>query len=82
MITEKHLNIAYKLLRCRDACRKLYGEGWKIKQEEWKPLILAVMAKHKVDEFGAAIIMGSDLEGISLMTCLGVIMEMEGKENG
>lgn len=76
MITEKHLNIAYKLLKCRSACRGLYGEGWVEKQAEWKPIIQAVMTKHKCEELGAAVVLGAQLEGIPLMTCLGVIMEM------
>lgn len=82
MITEKHLTIAYKLLKCRDTCRKFYGEGWPAKQEEWKPIIQAVMEKHKCEVLNAAIILGKQLEGFSLMTCLGTIMEMEGKTNG
>lgn len=76
MISEKHLTIAYKLMQCRDTCRKFYAEGWKAKQEEWRPLIQAVMAKEKCDLLNVATIIGSKLEGFSLMTCLGVIMEM------
>lgn len=82
-ITEKHITIAYKLLKCMDACRNLYGAGWKSKQQEWKPIIQAVMKREKCEILQVAIIIGKQLEGVSLMTCLGVIMEMmEEKENG
>lgn len=81
-MTEKHLNIAYKLLRCRDTCRKFYGEAWKTKQDEWRPVIQAVMREQRTDEvLHAAIILGKQLEGFSLMTCLGVVMEMAETEN-
>jgi hypothetical protein len=73
---DQSLIIASKLLKCRDTCRKFYGSGWKEKQEEWKPIILAVMAKEKCEALQAATIIGPQLEGFSLMTCLGVISEM------
>lgn len=72
----QHLTIASKLLKCRDTARKFYGDGWKAKQEEWKKLILAVMKEHKCEALQAANIIGPQLEGFSLMTCLGVIAEM------
>ena len=77
MMTEKHLTIAYKLLKCRDTCRKFYGEAWPTKQDQWRPIIQAVMREQKTDEvLQAAIILGDKLEGFSLMTCLGTVMEM------
>lgn len=77
MVTEKHLTIAYKLIQCRDAARRLYAGGWKTKIEEWRPIIQAVMREQKTDEvLQAAIVLGKQLEGIPLMTCLGVIMEI------
>lgn len=77
MITEKHLGIAFKLMRCRDTCRKFYGDGWQTKQDEWRPIIQAVMREQNTDEVLIAVIkLGDKLEGFSLMTCLGVCMEM------
>lgn len=73
----KELLITNKLIRIRDTCRRFYGNEWKSKQSEWKPIIQAVMEKHKCDGvLNAAIILGELLEGFSLMTCLGVITEM------
>ena len=83
MITEKHIHLASKLLKCRDASRKFWGEGWEAKQKEWKPIIRAVMRGEKTDEvLIAAIALGKELDGIPLMTCLGVIMEMLESEEG
>lgn len=79
-MTERHLTLAYKLLKCRDTARKFYARGWAAKQAEWEPIIHAVMEKHKCELLNAAIILGKQLEGFSLMTCLGVVMEMLEKE--
>lgn len=76
-LTEKHLALAYKMLKCRDTCRTFYGDAWQTKQEEWKPIIRAVMREQNTDEvLQAAIVLGKKLEGFSLMTCLGTVMEM------
>lgn len=83
-ITESHIHIASKLLECRDTCRKFYGSRWQAKQEEWKPIIEAVMKKENCEVLQVAIIIGKQIQGFSLMTCLGVITEMmeEEKDNG
>lgn len=77
------IHLASKLLKCRDACRKFWGEGWETKQKEWRRIIQAVMRQEKTDDvLIAAIALGKKLDGIPLMTCLGVIMEMLEKEEG
>lgn len=77
-MTSQTVLLAGKLLKIRNTCRTFYGEAWKAKQEEWKPIIQAVMDKHKCESvLNAALILGKQLEGFSLMSCLGTIMEME-----
>ena len=83
-ITEKHLGIAYKLLKCRDTARKFYGDGWPTKIAEWRPIIKAVMREQQTTEvLQAAIVLGNQLEGFPLITALGVVMEiLEEPTNG
>lgn len=80
-MTGQTVLLAGKLLKIRNTCRTFYGSGWKAKQEEWKPIIQAVMKAHNCESvLNVAIIMGKQLEGFSLMSCLGTIMEMEENE--
>jgi hypothetical protein len=78
MITERHLTIAYKLLKMRDTCRKFYKEAWKTKQAEWRPIIEACMKKNNCDELHASIILSKDLEGEegAILAMMGTVMEM------
>lgn len=79
-MTEKRLTLAYKLIKCRDSCRKFYGEEWPARQAKWKPIIEAVMVEKNCELLNVAIILGKQLDGFTLMACLGTIMEMMEKE--
>jgi hypothetical protein len=62
MITEKHLNIAVKMLNARKACKQLYRDEYKSKMDSWVKVIKNYMKKHSVDELGACLIMLQELE--------------------
>jgi hypothetical protein len=78
-MTEKHILLAAKLIKMRDTCRKFYGDGWKAKQDEWKPIIQSAMKKHNCDAIEAGIHMSKVIqgEGMATMVIWGTIMEME-----
>lgn len=78
MATETHIKIAYKMLQIRDNCRKLYADQWKAKQDEWRPIIQAVMKKHNCDEIAAGMIIAKQIqdEPYAVMVVLGTVAEI------
>jgi 2-succinyl-5-enolpyruvyl-6-hydroxy-3-cyclohexene-1-carboxylate synthase len=81
MITEKHITMLAKMIKMRDTCRKIYGNEWKAKQDQWRPIIQAAMREQKCNELEAGIHLSKTLEAngqdIGIMIVWGTIMEMQ-----
>lgn len=79
MTTEELFNrveLTAKLYKCHDSATKLFKEKWPEKFENWAVVIHAVMKRDSCQEIEAAITIGKELDGFSLMVMLATVAEL------